>query len=423
MDTVTPPYRRSLADGLTLSSIASEDDLQRVSAFNRVIHGSGVADMTRELVLHHQNTRPEQWLYVANDVGQVVSTSCLIPWTWSYDGVPLRVGEIGIMGTHKTYRHRGLVHAQFERHHEMLRQGGYDLAVIQGIPYFYRQFGFEYAIPLEGGWRVELYAVPPLQEGEREPYTFRLATERDISALSRMYDQAAADLDVHALRDAAVWQYLLGPSTRTEMRAETWLLEDGPGDPVGYVRVPAEGFGNGLICNEASRLAPQASEATLRHLRSLAEERGKPFIRLCLPSNSILVQTAQQLGAHDLGRYAWQIHVVEVGALLQKLGPVLERRLACSAYAGLTDTLCLNLYRQAWELCFRDGRLAAVKAVGFRDSGDVALPPQLAAPLLLGYRTLGELRHAYPDVQVLDRRRNLADVLFAHATSYIYTIY
>ena len=40
--------------------------------------------------------------------GQVVSTMCLIPQTWTYAGIPFAVGRPEAVATHSDYRKRGL---------------------------------------------------------------------------------------------------------------------------------------------------------------------------------------------------------------------------------------------------------------------------------------------------------------------------
>jgi len=420
----TKPYRKRVAENLVLRSIADERDVERVAAFQVTIHGEGVGNMVRELVPHHPNTRPEHWLYVEDEsTGEVVSSLCLIPWTWRYEDVELRVGEVGIVATSESYRHRGLVRAQMVRHHELLREGGYDLSQIQGIGYFYRQFGYEYAIPLIGGWRVDLHLIRDAPEDEAPGFTFRLATETDIPDLVRLYDEAATELSVHAVRSEAEWRYLIGPSMRTEMVAGTWLVLGAEGAPVGYVRVFQHGFGEGLIVCEVSRFSPDAARAALRHLKSLCAEQGKPFIQLALPESNTLMQVARWMGAHDLGHYAWQIHLVDVARLLRKLAPVFERRIAASDLTGWTRTFTLSLYREAFELRFEEGKLAAVEALGFRGGAQVRMPPLLLAPLLLGYRSRKELAQAYHDFSAGGEWGHVVDVLFPKVSSYVYTIY
>ncbi len=415
-------YREELTGGLVLRSVRDAQDVERLAAFSGAVHGEGVADMTRELILNHPDTRPEHWLYVEDPVrDEIVSSLCLVPWTLDYEGVSLQAGEMGIVGTREDHRHQGLVRAQAARHGALLREGGFHLSHIQGIPYFYRQFGYEYALPLEGGWRLELDMV----RGAAEPPTHscQLATAQDVGTLCQLYERATSDLAVHTERDEDIWRYLIGPSTRTEMAAETWLVLDRHDQRVAYLRVPGSGFGEGLIVNEASPLDAGATTAVLRQLKAWCVDRGKPYIRLCLPETHTLVQAARYLGAHSLGYYAWQIKFVDIPRLLSRIGPVLERRIAHSPFAGLSEDVCLNLYREAYMLTFGEGRLADVESIGFSEQGGIRVPPPLLAPLVLGYRSREELTQAYRDVSVSSQWQPVVDVLFPKRTSFLYTVY
>jgi hypothetical protein len=239
----------------------------------------------------------------------------------------------------------------------------------------------------------------------------------------RLYDAAAKDLSISVVRDKGTWRYLLGPSMRTDMTAETWLVSDTDGQPAGYLRIPEHGFGEGLNVGEVSRLSADAALAVLWQLKAWAIEREKPYIRLNIPANSTLVQSARHLGAHDMGTYAWQIHLPDVGRLLRKLAPILERRIAASPCAGLTQNLCFNLYREAFEMRFEEGKITAVEPLGFCDQGGIRVPPLLAAPLLLGWRSPEELRHIRPDLSIGREWQHLVDILFPKVDSFIYTVY
>src|SRR5689334_11423375 len=216
--TSTPVYQRSLGNNLVLKSVNGKDNAERLALFNGQIFGQGVVGMTRALLLHHPHTRPDYWLYVEDETNaQIVSSLALIPWQWRYEDVTLKSGEVGIVGTLETYRNRGLVRVLMARHHELLREGEFDLSHIQGIPYFYRQFGYEYAMPLDVHWNLELRHAPDYATETR--YTFRLATMQDIPILMRFYEQAAMSLDISAVRDESIWRYLLDYSIPTETGA------------------------------------------------------------------------------------------------------------------------------------------------------------------------------------------------------------
>ena len=89
------------------------------------------------------------------------------------------VGEMSLVGTAEPYRRRGLVRAQVHQFKRRLAARGCLLSLIQGIPYYYRQFGYTYALPLEGGLIVNPRELPPIARG----YTFRSATVEDIPLL------------------------------------------------------------------------------------------------------------------------------------------------------------------------------------------------------------------------------------------------
>ena len=210
---------------------------------------------------------------------------------------------------------------------------------------------------------------------------------------------------------------------QTEMVADTYLVTDATNHTVAYLRVPHDGFGEGLIVNEVSCMSADVARATLRLIRDLAVARSKPYVRLCLPANSTLVRVARYLNAHDLGHYAWQIKIVDRTRLLHKLSPALEQRLADSSLCGLSQDVCLNLYREAYELKFYKGKLVSVQALGPTDHGGIRIPPRLFAPLVFGYRTREELAAAHHDFSVSRDWQQLVDVLFCPTTSFLYTIY
>jgi predicted N-acetyltransferase YhbS len=411
-------FHKPLDNGLTLKSAADENDAERLIAFNAQIFGAHEAAMTRSLIYHHPASRPDYWLYI-EDGDQIVSSLVLIPWEWRYDDVTLKSGEMGIVGTLETYRNRGLIRALDKRFKELLREGGFHLSHIQGIPYFYRQFGYEYALPLENQWRIELRHIPTTPD---PPVSFRLATIDDIPALMRFYEAANRPLNISALRSSEVWRYLLEHTDHTATETKTWLLEV-DGQPVAYVRIPRYGFGEGLIVSEASRLDGTLANTLLGWLKAAAMERGKPYIRFNLSTENDLLKIARGYGAYDGGGYQWQMQVVDAAALLRQIAPILERRLADSPFAKLTQAVSLNLYRGGVELDFVQGKLRAVSAVRNVERGEINVPPNLLAPLVLGWRSREELRAFYPDFGAYGSSGVLVDVLFPKMQAFIDTNY
>ncbi len=87
------------------------------------------------------------------DGDRVVSTATLLRETVWVDEVAVPAGQVELVATHPGYEGRGLVRTLMAWAHEQSRQRGDLLQVMIGIPYFYRQFGYAYSIPMSR-WRA-----------------------------------------------------------------------------------------------------------------------------------------------------------------------------------------------------------------------------------------------------------------------------
>jgi hypothetical protein len=140
-----------LGDGLLLRR-ATPADAEALADFNAQVHRDRDAKEPNERVRAwvqdlmsgtHPTFRPEDFTLVEDThTGAIVSSLCLISQTWTYEGIPFKVGRPEIVGTHPDYRRRGLVRAQFETIHRWSAERGEVVQAITGIPWYYRQFGF-----------------------------------------------------------------------------------------------------------------------------------------------------------------------------------------------------------------------------------------------------------------------------------------
>ena len=73
-----------------------------------------------------------------------------------------QVGRPELVGTLPEFRNRGLIRAQMDILHQWSAERGQPVQAITGIPFFYRQFGYEMALPLQGGRSGFEPNMPPL---------------------------------------------------------------------------------------------------------------------------------------------------------------------------------------------------------------------------------------------------------------------
>ena len=96
------------------------------------------------------------------------------------------MGQPEIVATHPDYRNKGLIRALFEMVHARSEARGDMVQAITGIPHFYRQFGYEYVLDLDGRRVVYTSQIPEAKEGE-VTYNLRSATAEDVATIQHIY--------------------------------------------------------------------------------------------------------------------------------------------------------------------------------------------------------------------------------------------
>ncbi|KAF9952873.1 hypothetical protein BGZ72_005857 [Mortierella alpina] len=131
-----------------------------------------------------------------------------------YGKVQLQYGKPECVGSHPDYRNRGLIRRLFlEMIHPASEARGDVIQIIPGIPYFYRQFGYEYAISLAKHQLFEhlASAIPALPKGKTEPYVLREPVLDDIPYLVQMStpEKLQSHADLGALYTKEYWKYTI----------------------------------------------------------------------------------------------------------------------------------------------------------------------------------------------------------------------
>jgi hypothetical protein len=368
--------------------------------------------------------------------GAIVSSLSLISQTWSYSGIEFGVGRPELVGTYPDYRRRGLVRAQFEVVHAWSAERGEKVQVVTGIPWYYRQFGYEMALELDGGRIAYKSDVPKLKEGEAGSYRVRSATDADLPFIAQVYAHGMKRYRMVCVRDAALWRYELnGRSQNNVNRLDLRLVETAAGEPVGFLVYTTKFWGPklGVVVYE---LKPGVSwlavtPSVLRYLQKIGEECAardqgvyESFI-FVLGTEHPVYQVASDRLPRTRKPYAWYLRVPDLPDFMRHVAPALEQRLAESALAGHTGELKISFYRDGLRLVFEKGRLTGVEpwAPSSTEWGSAAFPDLTFLQLLFGYRSLDELNYAFADCGVWsDEARALLNTLFPKQASHVWPV-
>lgn len=403
-----------LPDDLTLRW-ATPEDADQLAEFNLAIHSDDPDNpelflryWTHDLMRgNHPTTSADDFTVVVTPENRIVSSLVLISQTWTYGGIPVDVGRPELVATLPEYRRRGLVRLQMDAVHAKSAARGEMMQVITGIPWYYRQFGYEMTVDL-GGSRQLFWARPGNDTTvDEEPYSIRPATMADTGLLGAFYAQHMAHSLLARPRTTADWQYeLVDAHEKSIGRLPAEIIETASG-PVAYAVI--EQWGTAYSITEFGVAAGHSWRAVAlfltRELKRRADEansqRDKPItnVNFVLGSVHPVYQALGNQLERQLRPYAYYIRVPDISAFLQHITPVLEARLAGSVLAGHTGSLKMNLFRQRIELVWQDGRLEAIAPFeGKRlEAGDVAFPDLTFLQVLFGCRSFEELYHAYAD--------------------------
>lgn len=434
---------RDLGNGLVVRR-STPEDADALAKFNAEIHGDNEADgqrvaaWTRDLLTRpHPTLRPDDFTIVEETASRrIVSSLNLIPQAWTYEGIEFGVGRPELVGTAPEFRNRGLVRAQFEEIHKWSAERGHLVQAITGIPYYYRQFGYEMALDLAGrrfGYEAN---VPKLKDGEAEPYHIRPATEADLSFIAEIYEYAIRRHAIACKRTPEIFKYELdGQSENNSDHYTMFIIEDRAGEPLGYFQHPRWPGRTGVSALWYE-LKPGVSwlvvtPTVVRHLWNKGEEYAKRDGKTCTSFGFML--GAQHPVYEALGKslpsihdpYSWYLRVADLPGFLNHIKPALEKRLAESIAPGHSHEIKISFYRDGLRLAIEKGRLTTIERwkPSPQDEGVIAFPDLTFLQVLFGYRSYAELQYTFADCWCdSEEVRALINILFPRKLSNVFPI-
>lgn len=434
---------RDLGDGLIMRR-SSAEDADALSEFNGMVHSEDEADRlrliawTRDLLTRpHPTFHADDFIIVEeSSSGRIVSSLNLIPQTWSYEGIEFGVGRPELVGTLPEYRGRGLIRAQFEEIHKWCLARGLPVQIITGIPYFYRQFGYEMALDFVGrrfGYEAN---VPKLKDGEREKYTVRPAAKADLPFIAGVYDHAVQRHMVRCVRTLEIFEYeVTVQDVNAINRFETHVIESAAGEPLGYLQ-HSNYLGQTGLTAIWFELKPGVSwldvtPSVIRYLWNKGQEYARRDGKECTSFG--FMGGADHPVYRALGRdlpsvrepYAYQVRVPDLPGFLNHIRPALEERLAGSIAIGHSREIKVSFYREGLRIVIEKGKLTTIEKwmPSPEEEGDIAFPDRTFLQMLFGYRSYDELHTSFADCWCnTEEVRVLMNILFPKKLSDVYPI-
>ena len=425
---------RDLGDNLVLR-FASRKDTDELVDFNTRLHEESSAGLAVGDLMSgkHPTTQPADFTVVEDTkTRKIVSSMCLISQTWTYDGIPFKLGRPEFVATEPDYRRRGLVRKQFDVIHAVSTQKGELMQGITGIPWYYRQFGYEMALDLEANRILDGVHIPSRMQGQRETCRLR-ARSTDDNAFIQELHQRSIDRQVFACpRSSSMWEYEFdGRSKGSGARFEWEIIDDLAGTRLGYVGyfpTPWEFSGN--CCFWVAQLELQRGVGYLYLMPSLLRalwakakktaavedsenKRAKGIIFTLGRSHQAYAAMPRNVTRRE-DSYAWYIRMPDLIAFFRHVRPALEKHLVGTVAEAYSGELQLNFYQSGLRMRFEAGRISDISGwtPDSVEDGDAQFPGMTFWQLICGRCRTNELTLRFADCSATDSAAVLIDCLF-----------
>ena len=437
--------KKQLSDGLILRSLSEghASDAENLPQFYEDIFGEAGDDdahlmpaWTRDLISEAHPTMSLDDLWVVVDPSQadrIVSALLLIPQHWRYEDIEFGVGRVELVATHRDYRRRGLVRALMDTAHERSAASGHMLQAITGIPHYYRQFGYGFAIDHGASGILQLVNVPKLKDDQKPTYTLRPMSVDDIPDVLRWDAAYGETCAISHVQTEAIWRYEIdGRDPDSFFHGHPLTIVNAAEERVGYIKLhpghvhSSLRIWNYVVGEKASYL--ETFDDVMRAVQKFGEDwyQGKDQPTRILfeaglhPTINALLQRMQGGTVRDR-LYAWFIRVPDLPAFIRHIEPVLERRLENSGAHGYTGELRVNFYDMTGlTIRFAKGKIVDVKVGTMaQERAQAAFPYDSFLNVLFGHRSINEINHVLPETYARRDAGVLLDIMFPKKQPYV----
>jgi N-acetylglutamate synthase-like GNAT family acetyltransferase len=393
---------------------ASREDIPALLEHFKTVHGEGVVDQLKAMLEHYPRFSWEDSFIIENSIsGEVVSCVILLENAWVLDGVQVPSVEMEAVGTLNSHRNRGYIRMLNEKFEERATQHHPMIQTVAGIPHFYRNFGYEYAANLGGGYNVNPSLIPKLPDSEEEPVTFKPVTSGNFKEFLRYREihlPRKTWLRKIRLEDAA---YLIYETTSPQQEAFYFYLVKEKEKTVGVFFLAR--WENRLDIIELYLDNHQYVDAVLRFALARAQEWNDIPVRVTSPNQKqIREYVSARTQVREIAAYAWCIKIPSVPGFIETISPLFSDRLRDTEFKHFTGELTVMTYKEGFSLAFENGTFKGVTENEEKDprNYNLRIPMDSLTRLLMGYETLDELMIHEPDVQCAAVMKPFVRVLF-----------
>lgn len=333
-----------------------------------------------EIKLEKQDRATKITLFVE---GEPVSHLWVIDYEMRIGSSVVRMGGIAGVWTEEKHRLKGYASRVLNHSIGFMKEEGYDVSLLFGIPNFYHRFGYATVLPSYIA-QLETNNIPSFEARfQTEPYNLKFR-----EALLDIYNHHNSARTGTLVRSLQKWETFTHGSGWSS-KALAYILRDGE-EVVAYVVEDAEGE---PFVIELGYKTPSFDifSSLLSQIKSYARERKSPIVRLSLPPDDPFMEFCQRYelkltiefpsNRDGMGR------IINLATLFSKIQKTLEERLEYNSLEGVltikTDIsdISLDIRKTSLSLC----------ELPTHPTWELMIPQHKLMQLIMGYRSIEDL--------------------------------
>ncbi|MFX1418759.1 MAG: GNAT family N-acetyltransferase [Promethearchaeota archaeon] len=404
---------KDLGKGMIIRDLQESDINILLDLVKRVFPDIVVSPVVHRLLSYYPKFSLSDNLIVFDtNNDKIVAYLCLLRGIFVFNGIEVPFGQMEIVGTDPEYRYRGLIRELNLIYEKLALEYNLPILIIHGIPYFYRQFNYEFALPSESSLVISLELIPPLKNGEIELVTIeKVNNKNSFENYLSFRAMRNSFLDLYRKIDLVHWEYISHGKLGEVGGMELYLIKK-KNEFVGCFYI--EEFFNNIQIRELYLKSVQYIPSVLRFVVNIARNFNFP-LSISRPAQESLVPYFEHITESRFPQpYAYYVRVPSIKKFLMLIKPVLEARLAASEYKDISDSIRISSYIEGFTLNFKHGKFVNIEILKRNElkESHIRIPPLVIYQLLLGYRSVDELEELYPDVSVNALYKSLIQTIF-----------
>ncbi|MHA1671863.1 MAG: GNAT family N-acetyltransferase [Promethearchaeota archaeon] len=414
-------YSQKINEQFTLR-VANDNDeeIEKIVKLNWNVHGDLLKDIVPRIFQDHPRKKDTLFFYVEEqDTKQAVSSLLLEPLEWRFGNVIVPLCEMDFVATLPEYRGRNFIGLMNELYEKVMKEKGYLVSVLRGIPYYYRRFGYEFVFNLDERITLMNKMIPYI---EYENLRIRKAEKEDLYFIKAKYEEFFHKFFVSNKFDPISFKYKFMNDLISEKYFSAYIIEEGSTKlSIFLIGMSYDNSGFNLIVPPVSELNMNKILLFIKNEFIDKQANKADKTQFYCSTETKFGQYLIGLGGDSDSSYGWQVKIPNLTLFFRHIKSILEQRIEISQFKGMSRDIKISDYHEIIIIKFSDGKVSNITSeVKFSEPevSDVKIPGPMLYKLILSYNSFDEIKFIMKDAVIKSESKHLINVLFPKKKSY-----